>query len=250
MNRNQSPDYRALADLLPFYVTGKLPFDDVQRIEHALLEDAALRLELDLVEEEQIVTVQANEMRGLPSATSAQRFFDALEAEPAHAAAHEAAAPLATARGGTTRAATARSATARSLFAWIGERLQTLTARQMAFAGVAAALLLVVQAGLIGTLLGKGRSLFGTASAPEEGAAALIEGNYAMIAFMPDAKVTDMARVLEASHLRVMDGPRAGGFFRVWIGPKDMPQADQNEIIARLQAEKGVIRFAAPSQSQ
>lgn len=237
MNRNESPNYRALADLLPFYVTGKLPVEDVQRIEHALLEDEALRLELDLVEEEQIVTVQANESRGLPTARAAQRFFDALEAEPARAMPHE-AAPVAS------------LPSAKGVLAWIGERLQALTPRQIAFAGVAAALLLVAQAGLIGVLLGKGGSIFGTASVSEDGAGKEIEGSYAMIAFMSEAKVADMARLLETSHLRIMDGPRAGGFFRVWIGPKDMPKAEQDALLARLQAEKGIIRFAAPSLSQ
>jgi hypothetical protein len=237
MNRNESPNYRALADLLPFYVTGKLPVEDVQRIEHALLEDEALRLELDLVEEEQIVTVQANESRGLPSARAAQRFFDALEAEPARAMPNVAAAA-------------ASPPSAKGVLAWIGERLQALTQRQMAFAGVAAALLLVAQAGFIGVLLGKGGGTFGTAFAPGEGVGNEIEGSYAMIAFMPEAKVADMARLLETSHLRVIDGPRAGGFFRVWIGPKDMPKADQDALLARLQAEKGIVRFAATSLSQ
>ena len=62
MNTNESSDHRALADLLPFYVTGKLALDDVQRIEVALADNEALRHELALVEEEQVATVQANEI--------------------------------------------------------------------------------------------------------------------------------------------------------------------------------------------
>jgi anti-sigma factor RsiW len=230
MNRNESSDYRALADLLPFYVTGKLPLEDVQRIEHALAEDEALRYELALVEEEQITTVHANEMLGLPSSSSAQRFFAALEAEPAR---------------------TTPRALAKGMLAWIGEHLQSLAPRQMAFAGVAAALLLVAQTGFIGVLLhGKGGSTYGTASFPEDGTATAIEGSFAMVAFMPEAKVADLARLLESAHLRVVDGPRAGGFFKVRIGPKDMPKADRDAILAKLQAEKTVIRFVAPSLSQ
>src|SRR6516225_9897 len=118
MTMNESDDDRALANLLPFYATGKLPLADMQRVERALANDAALRRELELVEEEQAATVEANEMLGLPSARSADRFFAMLEAEPARAA---------------PRALT------RDMLAWIGERLQSLAPRQMAFASIAAA---------------------------------------------------------------------------------------------------------------
>jgi hypothetical protein len=134
----------------------------------------------------------------------------------------------------------------------MGERLRALAPRQMAYAGIAAALLLLLQAGVIGVLL-HGRSgggLFGTASAPDEHDVVTIEGSFAMIAFMPDAKVADMARLFESQHLRLVDGPRAGGFFRVWIGPKDMQKTDRDALIAKLQAQKTIIRFAAPSLSQ
>jgi hypothetical protein len=33
----------------------------------------------------------------------------------------------------------------------------------------------------------------------------------------------------------------------VRLGPKDMPAADRDAVIARLAAEKGLVRFVAPS---
>jgi len=169
--------------------------------------------------------VQANEMLGLPSARSGQRFLAALEAEPAR---------------------TTPRALAKGVFAWIGERLQSLAPRQMAYAGVAAALLVLAQAATIGVLLhGQGGTSFQTAFG-EQGST--VEGSFAMIAFVPDAKAVDASRLLESVNAMVVDGPRAGGFFKVRIGPKDMPKAERDAIIARLAAEKTIIRFVSASQ--
>jgi len=227
MTMNASSDKRALADLLPFYATGKLSLDDVQRVETALAEDAALRQELALIEEEQIATVQANEMIGLPSPGATQRFLAALEAEPVRR----------TPKG-----------PAKDLFARIGESLQWLAPRQMAFAGIAAAVLLVAQAGYIGVLLlGQGGGTrYGQASV----GGGTGEGSFAMIGFMPEARTAEVARLLESVHAVVVDGPRAGGSFKVRIGPKDMPKAERDAVMAKLAAEKGVVRFVASSMSQ
>jgi hypothetical protein len=225
MTMNESHDDRALADLLPFYATGKLSREDMQRIERALPTNDELRRELALVEEEQMATVEANEMLGLPSARCADRFFAMLDAEPAR---------------------TAPRALAKGVFAWIGERLQSLAPRQMAFAGVAAAVLIVAQAGYIGTLLersgefggGGYRSAFGDETS---------EGTFALVTFQSDAKSSDISRLLLSLRARIMDGPRAGDKYRLRIGPKDMSKADRDAAIARLLAEKGVVLTAEPS---
>jgi anti-sigma factor RsiW len=222
MNTNESSDHRALADLLPFYVTGKLPLEDMRRIEDALAGNEALRRELALVEEEQIATIQANEMIGLPSSRAGQRFLAALEAEPAR---------------------TTPRALAKGVVAWIGERLQSLGPRQMAYAGVAAAVLLVAQASYIGVLL-RGGTTFTQASVGGQ----TVEGSFVMLAFMPEAKAVDAARLLESVHGIIVDGPRAGGFFKVRIGPKDMSKTDRDAVLARLAAEKSIIRFVSASQ--
>jgi hypothetical protein len=222
MTTNETPGNRELADLLPFYVTGRLPLAQMQRIEAALASDAALRRELALVEEEQSATVAVNEGLGLPSARAAERFFAALDAEPARAA------PAAAARG---------------VIAWIGERLQALTPRQMAFAGIAAAMLVVAQAGFIGALLqAPGGTKFGTAFGEEK-----FEVSYAQLAFAPDAKAADISRLLDSVHAVIVDGPR-GGFYKVRIGAEGMSKADRDAAIVKLGAEKGLVRFAAPSQ--
>jgi len=226
MSTNESSGNREVADLLPFYVTGQLPLAEMQRIETALASDEALRRELALIEEEQTATVQANEMLGLPSARAADRFFAMLDAEPQR---------------------TSPRRVAKDAFAWIGERLQSLAPRQMAFAGVAAALLLVAQAGFIGTLLHEsGGQTYTQASV----GGAVGEGSFATLSFAPDAKAADISRLLEATHATLVDGPKPGGLYIVRIGAKDMSKADRDGVIARLDAEKGLVRFVAPALSQ
>ena len=225
MTMNESDDDRALANLLPFYATGKLSLEDMRRVERALAGDAELRRELALVEEEHVATVEANEMLGLPSARSADRFFAMLDAEPARAA---------------PRALT------RDMLAWIGERLQSLAPRQMAFASIAAAVLVVAQAGYIGALLERsgesGGGGYRSALGDETN-----EGTFALVTFQPEAKSGDISRLFLSVRARIVDGPRAGDKYRLHIGPKDMPKADRDAAIARLLAEKAVVRTAEPA---
>jgi anti-sigma factor RsiW len=222
MNTNESSDNRDLADLLPFYVTGRLPLAEMERIEAALATDEALKRELALVEEEQGATVQVNEALGLPSARSADRFLTMLEAEPQRT---------------TPRAA------AKDMFAWLGERLQSLAPRQMAFAGIAAALLLVAQAGFIGSLLHKdGGQSYGTAS----GQHAAFDVSLQAVIFTPDAKAADISKLLDAAKGVIIDGPSGGNLYTVRIGAPNMSKADREAAVARLGAEKGIVRLVMP----
>jgi hypothetical protein len=224
MTMNGSSDHRALADLLPFYVTGKLSREEMQRVELALAEDAALRHELALVEEEQIATVEANERLGMPSSATAQRFFAMLEAEPAR---------------------TTPKAVAKDIFAWLGERLQSLAPRQMAFAGTAAAVLIVAQAGFIATKLqapDDGNGVFRSASSGES-----VDGTFVIVTFQPTAEQSDVSRLLASLRAKVVDGPRTGDIYKLRIGRKDMPKEERDALIAKLNAEKAVIGSVRPS---
>jgi hypothetical protein len=115
----------------------------------------------------------------------------------------------------------------------------------MAYAGIAAALLVLAQAGLIGALLeGTGEKTYTQASVR----GASNEGSLATIAFSPDAKAAEISSLLEAAHVTVVDGPKPGGLYVLRLGPKEMPKADRDAVIARLSAQKSLVRFVAPSQ--
>jgi anti-sigma factor RsiW len=225
MNTNESSSNRELADLLPFYVTGRLPLAKMEEIEAALATDAALRRELTLVEEEQAATIEANERLGLPSARAGERFLAMLDAEP--------------------QRATPRTI-AKDVFTWIGERLQSLAPRQMAFAGIAAALLLVAQAGFIGSLLHQGGGTSFEVASGEHGA---FEVSFATVIFTPDAKLADIAKLLDANNAVIVDGPKGGNLYTLRIGAPDMSAAQRNAVIAKLSAEKSLVRMASPSKA-
>jgi hypothetical protein len=225
MMTNERDDDRGIANLLPFYVTGKLSLENMQRVERALAGDDALRRELALVEEEQIATVEANERLGLPSARSADRFFAMLEAEPAR---------------------TSPRALAKDFLSWMGERLQSFAPRQMAFAGMAAAVLLVAQAGYIGVLLERSaESGGGTFDVATRGEGS--EGTFAEVTFQPEAKSSDISRFLISVRARIVGGPFAGDVYKLRIGKKDMSKAESDAAIAALLAKKDVVRWARPS---
>jgi anti-sigma factor RsiW len=224
MSSKNTQRNRELADLLPFYVIGKLSLTDTRRVEAALATDEALRRELALIEEEQAATVQANQMLGLPSARAADRFLAMLEAEPERRSS---------------------GLFAGRFVAWVGERLRSLTQRQLAYAGIAAALLVIAQAGFIGVLWGgPGGTTFTQASV--SGAAG--QGSFAAVAFAPEAKLSDISALLDEAHATIVEGPKPGGLYVVRVGPRDMAKADRDAAIAKLGAQKSLVRFVAPSQ--
>jgi len=165
--------------------------------------------------------VQANQMLGMPSARAADRFLGMLEAE------------------------SGRGASAQRLIAWVGERLRALTPRQLAYAGIAAALLVIAQAGLIGALWSGYRSTIFTQAAVS---GATGEGSFVAIAFEPQAKLADIATMLDSLHATIVDGPKPGGLYVLRIGPRDMSKSDRDGAIAKLTEQKGLVRFVAPSQ--
>lgn len=224
MNTNEQEGNREIADLLPFYATGQLPLPEMERVEKALATDAALRRELDLVLEEQAATVQNNEMLGLPSAKAADKLFSMLDAEPARAIPRAPAADL---------------------FARFGDWLASLSPRPLAYAGVAAALLVLAQAGAIGVMWQhSGETTFTVASAP----GGPTDGSFAVAAFKPEAKLSEITRLLDTANATIVDGPKTGGLYVLRIGPKDMGKADRDRVIAKIAAENSLVRYAAPSQ--
>ena len=48
--------------------------------------------------------------------------------------------------------------------------------------------------------------------------------------------------------MTIVDGPKPGGLYVLRLGPKEMPKADRDAVIARLGAQKSLVRFVAPSQ--
>jgi hypothetical protein len=120
----------------------------------------------------------------------------------------------------------------------------SLSPRTLAYSATAAALALVLQAGVIGAVLVKGESAsYETAS--YEGAVKA-NGAVAFVRFVPDARVADVAHFLDAYHATIVDGVKAG-MFRIQFGDKALSSEETTSLMQKVQSEK-IVSFVAVTQ--
>jgi anti-sigma factor RsiW len=216
--------------LLPWHAAGTLSYRDSQRVETALANDPELARRFELVREELNEDIHLNETLGAPSARAMEALFAKIDAEPART-------PPVTFNLG---------ARVRDFFA-------SLTPRTLAWSASAAAVAILLQAGLIAGIMikesGAGATTGGgdyqTASVPSAFAG---DGSYALIRFQPQANAADIAKFLEANNLSVTGGPITGALFRVQVAPTKLPTADLAGIVKKLQSDKLIVGFVAATQ--
>jgi hypothetical protein len=136
--------------LLPWYAAGTLSARDMRRVEEALAEDAALARQYAEIQKEYAETIALNESLGAPSMRAMQKLFAAIEAEPEQA---PKASPGVGAR----------------LMAFF----ESLSPRTLVWTVSLGALLVVAQAGIIGTVLMRSQTAtYQTASVLQDKSAA------------------------------------------------------------------------------
>ena len=215
---------REIADLLPFYATGRLGEDDRRRVVNALAGEPALRQELELIVEERNAAIESNEALGHPSSQAAARFFAALEATPAPRARRFDPA------------------------GWLEARFDYFRPRTLAWGAMAAALVVTLQAGLIGTLVGGHHDTApGYAPASINPGAGILSGGSVIIAFVPSATAQDINKLLDDNAASIVAGPLPGGLYELRIGDHSLTKAEAGEFIARLREQRSLVRFVAPA---
>jgi hypothetical protein len=212
-----------IEDLLPWHAAGTLSPRDAHRVETALAADPELARRYELVREELAQTIHLNETLGAPSARAAETLFAKIDAEPARAPAFSA-----------------------NLGARIRDFFAALSPRTVAWSAAAAALAIVLQAGVIGVVLVNGNNGPGydTASAPSTLSGG---GTYALIRFQQQVSAADITRFLDTNKLSIAEGPLAGGLFRVRIAPAKLAKTDRDRLITTLQTNQ-VVSFIAATQ--
>jgi anti-sigma factor RsiW len=219
MNDN-ARERQEIEELLPWHAAGTLSRSEARRVEDALARDPELAQRYDLVREEMIETIHVNEALRAPSARTLDDLFKKIDAEPAR-----------------------RAMPRLNLAARFGEFMASLTPRTLAYAGGAAVLALLLQAGVItGVLMNERGGGYQTASAP---ASAPADGSYAMIRFAPQASAADITRFLETNKLSVVGGPAAGGMYRVRVAVTGIPKGELARVVKQLQQDKTVDFIAA-----
>ena len=103
-----------------------------------------------------------------------------------------------------------------NLGARVAEFFANLSPRTLAWSAGAAALAILLQAGLIASIMVKDNNAggFETASAPSTDPGV---GAFTLIRFAPQASSDDITKFLEANKLQVAAGPMPGGLFKVRV---------------------------------
>ena len=174
MIKNKASEREEIEALLPWHAAGTLSRRDAQKVEQALARDAELSTQYDTVRQDLVETIGLNESLGAPSARAMQKLMADIEAD----------------------ASTARRVKASfNLGEWLSDKLSSFSPRTLAWSATAAALAIVLQAGLLAGMFvneKQGGSLFDTASVSRSEPAMV--GTYALISCAPQASAADIPR--------------------------------------------------------
>ncbi|MGJ4929676.1 hypothetical protein ACQR1I_22780 [Bradyrhizobium sp. HKCCYLS2038] len=136
--------------LLPWYAAGTLNARDMRRVEEALASDAALARQYAEIQSEYAETIALNETLGAPSMRAMQKLFAAIEADPAQ-----------------------KPATPPGFGARLMGFFESLSPRTLAWTVSLGALLVLLQAGFIGSVLMRSQTAtYQTASLDQDKAVA------------------------------------------------------------------------------
>jgi hypothetical protein len=221
--------------LLPWHAAGTLGRRDADRVERALSHDPELAQRFALVRDEFAETIHLNETLGAPSARAMDRLFSAIDAEGSSARRR----PLSFDLGG-----------------WIAGFLGQFSPRTLAWSATAAALAIVVQAGVLAGMFlteQKGASQYQTASYEESRPATThrsdaAPGTFVLIRFNPNANVSEITRFFGVNKTSMVEGPRAGGLYRLRVSDAPLSPEETEQVIAKLAADKDVVAFIVPTR--
>jgi hypothetical protein len=226
-----------LEELLPWHAAGTLDSDEAAEVERALAADPELARRFALVREELTETILLNESLGAPSARAMETLFRAIDQD--------------------------RKVVRRVASPSLGARVaQFFSPRVLAWSASAAALIVLLQAGVITRLVMEEHEsaappvqaaasatdvpTFETASAPIT--RGLEVDSYALVRFAPRASIADINKFLDDHDAAIVDGPKAGGVYRVRVAHGSLPRQQLARTVKELEADKSIVSFAAPSE--
>ena len=228
MIKNKASEREEIEALLPWHAAGTLSRRDAQKVEQALARDAQLAIQYETVRQDLVETIGLNESLGAPSARAMQKLMADIEAD----------------------ASTARRAkTSFSLGEWLSDKLSSFSPRTLAWSATAAALAIVLQAGLLAGMFvneRQGGALYDTVS--ETKTAPAMAGTYAFISFAPQASAADITKLMQTYNMKIVEGP-SGEMFTVKLAVTGMPKDDLSRLIKQLQDEK-TVRFVGQKSAE
>ena len=214
--------------LLPFHAAGTLNARESRRVDEALARDPELARQYAVIREEYAGTIHLNESLGAPSARAMHKLFAAIDAEPRR-----------------------KSSALPNFSARVTAFFASLSPRTLAWSGSVGAVLLLLQAGVIGAVLVNNQpSTFQTASlsnnAPITRSLGAGAPPSALVRFAPDARAAEITALLDKYQASVVDGTK-GGLFQLQFGKRAMTKNEVASVLTKLQSEKIVsLAVATP----
>jgi anti-sigma factor RsiW len=212
---------REIEELLPWYAAGVATPEEARKVEAALAADPELKRSFELVREDQDAVILGNDTLKGPSARAYEKFMAALDAEPA-------------------RVAPISERMSRGVIGFFESALAAISPRRLAYAGVAAALVVMLQAAVIGGLILREQG-GGETQMASTGQQATDRGVHAMVTFAPNASAADIQQALRSAGATIVDGPNTLGQYRVHFLDVAAP-ADIEGKRAALRAQSNVVR--------
>jgi hypothetical protein len=202
--------------LLPWHAAGSLSRRDAARVEQALANDNVLAARYEEVREELGEAIRLNESLGAPSTRAMQQLFAKIDAEPARA-----------------------QRSSFNLGAWLTEFVASFQPRTLAYGAAAAAVAIVLQAGLLtGIAVKDGGNTYVSSSA-----APTAPGAYVSVRFKPEASAAGITKFLADNKAGIVNGPAAGGMFKLRVSDKALSD-DEVRALAKKFADNPVVGFA------
>jgi anti-sigma-K factor RskA len=208
-------DRQEIESLLPWHAAGTLSRRDAERVERALASDQELARRFDMVREELAETIHLNESLGAPSARAMEKLFAKIDAEGALKRKPGFAFDL------RTRAT---------------EFFSAFAPRTLAYASAAAALVIMLQAGVIGSILLKSGAGYNTASIEVK-----VDSVDLLVNFVPQATTDQVTKFLHDHHAKIVDGPKGERTYRVRFDADGAPKDEMARVIKEMQQSRNIV---------
>jgi anti-sigma-K factor RskA len=209
--------------LLPWHAAGTLSRRDAARVEEALAKDKDLARRYEMVREELGEAIRLNESLGAPSVRALEKLFAKINAEPAR-----------------------KPEASSSLTARLTDFVSSFSPRTLAYGAVAAALAIVLQAGILTGVFISERAA-GPQLASYEQRDSIGEGTFVLVRFKPEVNAAAITRFLEVNKATIVGGPAAGtGLFRLRVGEKPLPPDELAALVKKIAAHP-VVGLALPA---
>jgi len=204
--------------LLPWHAAGTLSRRDAARVEQALANDNELAARYDMVREELGEAIRLNETLGAPSARAMQDLFAKIDAEPAR-----------------------KPKASLNIGAWLTNFVAGFQPRTLAYGATAAALAIVLQAGILAGVFVKEGGVGGYTSAS---LTTNEQASYVAVRFNPQASAADITKFLADNKATIVGGPAAGGMFKLRVSDSALSETELSAVVKKMTANP-VVGLAA-----